>query len=498
MLDLTLTLKLLNKNNLDNIDIKRIIEFFENDSASKNEAANEVYVFYRKLVLLNKYTANQTKIHLIANRYLNNAIATNIKKEPLLFLEMNYYYEMSAYDRCLYYANLLIDADSYELTFKLAAISYVLTIFFNQNLIKDAYTYIDKLMDIIKQAGDYKPHELLIFIIDAIDIYAKAKDFDKYQEYLLKYQEIMKNNPDFSHRDGINFCFKMHKIYHDVELSNENPKNVLKEINNILNNFDNNYFYIDEYCSILIPIFRYIKDLVTDDDLVNYVNKILKYNQSLNDKLSFYSFLIDEVKIDMDKYYAIYLNYTFALKEFYRNSQIIKETQIESELSTHKFKMEYDNLKEKYHLDILTSCYNRLILKEINEEIVENDTAVLYFDIDNLKTVNDKYGHYVGDLYIQTFANELLKHFKFPAKCIRYGGDEFVVIYPNTNDEEIKNNVKILEESCAKIKKLGGYDLSISSSNGYYFGDGINKYKDIISKADAKMYLVKKEKKQNN
>ncbi|UKI50680.1 MAG: hypothetical protein L6U99_04755 [Clostridium sp.] len=43
----------------------------------------------------------------------------------MLFLEMNYYYEMSAYDRCLYYANLLIDDDSYELTFRLAAISYV-------------------------------------------------------------------------------------------------------------------------------------------------------------------------------------------------------------------------------------------------------------------------------------------------------------------------------------------------------------------------------------
>ena len=498
MLDLNLTLKLLEKNNLDNIDIKRIIDFFEYDSASKNEAANEVYTFYRKLVMSNKFVANQTKIHLIANRYLNNAIATNIKKEPLLFLEMNYYYEMAAYDRCLYYANLLIDADSYELTFRLAAISYVLTIFFNQNLIKDAYTYIDKLMEIINQIDDCKPHEFLIFIIDALDIYAKAKDNDKYQEYLQKFKEIMNDNPDFDHRDGIDFCYKMHKIYHDVELLNENPKDVLREMNNILSNFDNNYFYIDEYCSILIPIFRYIKDLVSNDDLVNYVNMILKNNQSLNDKLSFYSFLIDEVKIDMDRYYSLYLNYTFALKEFYRNSQTIKETQIESELSSHKFKIEYDNLKEKYHLDILTSCYNRLILNEINDDIVASDTAVLYFDIDNLKIVNDKYGHYIGDLYIQTFANELLKKFKFPAKCVRYGGDEFVVIYPNTNDEEIKNNIATLEESCAKIKKLGGYDLSISSSNGYYFGDGINKYKDIISKADAKMYLAKNAKKQNN
>ncbi|UKI50679.1 MAG: hypothetical protein L6U99_04750 [Clostridium sp.] len=41
-------------------------------------------------------------------------------------------------------------------------------------------------MNIIKQADDYKPHEILIFIIDALDIYAKAKDYDKYQEYLLK------------------------------------------------------------------------------------------------------------------------------------------------------------------------------------------------------------------------------------------------------------------------------------------------------------------------
>ncbi|UKI50677.1 MAG: hypothetical protein L6U99_04740 [Clostridium sp.] len=47
-----------------------------------------------------------------------------------------------------------------------------------------------------------------------------------------------------------------------------------------------------------------------------------------------------------------------------------------------------------------------------------------------------------------------LKHFKFPAKCIRYGGDEFVVIYPNTNDKEIKKIIlKYLRNHVLKIKK---------------------------------------------
>ena len=86
-------------------------------------------------------------------------------------------------------------------------------------------------------------------------------------------------------------------------------------------------------------------------------------------------------------------------------------------------------------------AYKNLIEK-LNNNLRDTDFSILMADINNLKTINDTYGHKEGDIYIQTCCKMLCSQFKHSA-VFRIGGDEFVVIIQN---EDFNNRFKLYEE----------------------------------------------------
>lgn len=90
--------------------------------------------------------------------------------------------------------------------------------------------------------------------------------------------------------------------------------------------------------------------------------------------------------------------------------------------------MQNQNLEDLYHLaytDSLTGTYNRNMLKEVRKELNDMSAYIAIVDIDDLKHINDTYGHDFGDLFIRHIA-DILK--KTSATVFRLGGDEFLLV----------------------------------------------------------------------
>ena len=115
--------------------------------------------------------------------------------------------------------------------------------------------------------------------------------------------------------------------------------------------------------------------------------------------------------------------------------------------------------------------------------------AAVFWDVNNLKYVNDKYGHAAGDVLIQTLSSVLYELSTDRRKVYRVGGDEFVMIIENPVDFEIESMVESV--SAALLERDGQGDIPISSAVGWAEGCGVD-IRKIVNEADTKMYENKK------
>lgn len=155
----------------------------------------------------------------------------------------------------------------------------------------------------------------------------------------------------------------------------------------------------------------------------------------------------------------------------------------------------------KYQLnhDLLTGLPNRGLfqdrLKQAHSQATRNDGsfALLYLDIDRFKTINDSYGHLVGDELLQTVSRIVEKQIRDSDTLARISGDEFNILLPNVSNAHDASRIaqKILE--CFKHPfTIRGKEISVSLSIGIavYPGHGESP-EDLVHNADIAMYYVK-------
>lgn len=147
-----------------------------------------------------------------------------------------------------------------------------------------------------------------------------------------------------------------------------------------------------------------------------------------------------------------------------------------------------------------TDVKTRVFNKNKYEEMVSayypkvERIAVIFWDLNNLKFINDKYGHAMGDKAIEKLSSALYEYSNDLRRVYRIGGDEFVMVIDNPNDEEVENIVKSVKVSLDK--DCTNDDVRISSAVGFAFGSG-NEILKVLEEADAKMYENKKLCKEN-
>ncbi|MEA2096013.1 MAG: GGDEF domain-containing protein, partial [Candidatus Cloacimonadota bacterium] len=163
-------------------------------------------------------------------------------------------------------------------------------------------------------------------------------------------------------------------------------------------------------------------------------------------------------------------------------------------------RIDYENLlKKKAVIDPLTNVYNRLYYNQaIKYEVklakrYKNDIGFIVIDINNLKKINDEYGHNRGDKALKFVADLLVSQARETDNVIRSGGDEFLVMLPQTGKE-----VKIVENRLRKkivdFNKKSKLPFPVNFAIGSAFWNiELNKStEEIIKEADNKMYIDKR------
>jgi len=150
--------------------------------------------------------------------------------------------------------------------------------------------------------------------------------------------------------------------------------------------------------------------------------------------------------------------------------------------------------------DDLTKAFNRRFFEAYLDEEIERARrygslfSVIFLDLDDLKMVNNEYGHLAGSRTLQEVAKRILGAVRGIDKVVRFGGDEFCIILPQTDQEQavaVAGRVRKALVS-ATFHLADNIDVSITASFGIatYPTHGITK-DDLIRQADAAMYRVK-------
>lgn len=153
--------------------------------------------------------------------------------------------------------------------------------------------------------------------------------------------------------------------------------------------------------------------------------------------------------------------------------------------------------------DELTGLYNRrgfLVLAEhalLEAQREGKEAGVLFIDIDNLKWINDRFGHEEGDRVLREFSEIIRKVFRRSDIIARIGGDEFVVFLKGMRNSDLRKILSRLENLVEEWNKNTSrpYRLSFSAGWAPSFPSHSEKIQELLSSADARMYLEKRRKK---
>ena len=158
-------------------------------------------------------------------------------------------------------------------------------------------------------------------------------------------------------------------------------------------------------------------------------------------------------------------------------------------------RMYYESMAYESQYDILTKLYNRRsYFRRSREEYPLLDSiGVLYFDVNNLKKINDCYGHDAGDALIQKAAESIRCLTSDMVHGYRMGGDEFIVVAMNCTQEELNEMLNRWEKELQRINAKGG-EPCIIAVGAAYAGEGFE-IEEVCQLADKRMYRDKKLKK---
>jgi diguanylate cyclase (GGDEF)-like protein len=120
-------------------------------------------------------------------------------------------------------------------------------------------------------------------------------------------------------------------------------------------------------------------------------------------------------------------------------------------------------------------------------------SSILYFDLNNFKNINDKYGHAAGDVAIRHVSQLLGTAARESDFLARIGGDEFAIImYYATEEAARKRGSKIVEKLSQTPFVFNGRSVYISSSFGYYEVSSGDDAESALAAADMSMYVDKR------
>jgi len=165
-----------------------------------------------------------------------------------------------------------------------------------------------------------------------------------------------------------------------------------------------------------------------------------------------------------------------------------------------KDKMTIKELETTASTDFLTGIFNRIAgFRELEKLMTLSNKdrtcfSLCFIDLNNLKTVNDSFGHTEGDNYIKTAIKLIQKGLNSKQILFRFGGDEFIIIFPNTTYAETSNifkNINNYFDQYNFSNNNSKYVISISYGFSEYNPNSPLNIEELINLADKEMYVFK-------
>ncbi|MDR0882896.1 MAG: GGDEF domain-containing protein [Candidatus Adiutrix sp.] len=181
-------------------------------------------------------------------------------------------------------------------------------------------------------------------------------------------------------------------------------------------------------------------------------------------------------------------------EEYAERVRILRKARVEI-LERRKITTALNDFKKRALYDALTKLYNRSAFMDILQNQIANlrtyapNLALLMIDIDDFKRINDDYGHLTGDSVLTQIGDVLRNSLRKNDAAVRYGGEEFVVIAPNTS---LPQSLQVAE----KLRRfVAGRDFGIDRQVTISIGCTIYRpgedSREFIARSDAALYDAK-------
>lgn len=155
-----------------------------------------------------------------------------------------------------------------------------------------------------------------------------------------------------------------------------------------------------------------------------------------------------------------------------------------------------NEMEQELCLDPMTGLYNKnYLLRAALLEIERNKRfgqqfSIVFIDLDNFKQINDTWGHKIGDRILVNVAEKIKKTVRTIDVPVRYGGDEFIILMPQTTYEGAKSLLDRLQEKVSLIDVPGNFRLGISGGISIFPNDS-DDLEHLFELADKRMYKNK-------
>ena len=387
---------------------------------------------------------------------------------------------------------------------------------------------------------DYTKKEAAQFgIIEAQKHRSRGVTLAMFLSFMKYYQQAyidLISESGFSEKEKTYYMYYIKRFYDNVELgfivewaglSEKQLLTDLQESNRLMQNEKNKYLTVFE--SIYDPVILINKD----NNIENINNKAaeLFFNESasgskyygkmdtdknlgwLSDEIDqFIDLKLNEVLkektveiMGIQKTFLIKLKKMLDVSEKYSGIVVIFDDITERLKVEGILKKQRDLLETYAFTDIMTGLSNRrtgllMLEKELERAHMDNTPlSICYIDVDNLKKVNDTYGHLEGDHLIECVASCIKTSVRETDVISRMGGDEFLIIFPGFREPDaeiiVQKICKSLDEKNIEEKKQYRYSFSYGIME--MTRNSKNSVNDAIKDADEKMYKNKLSKKQS-
>lgn len=227
------------------------------------------------------------------------------------------------------------------------------------------------------------------------------------------------------------------------------------------------------------------KKIVLPLFLVNYAFYIFILLEFSNTNIYSFTKILNTTLITLLSLAFSIVNYQLKIREFINIDTIL---------------MQNEQLKMLSMKDSLTSLYNRRYFDKCIVSLIDvciltrEQFSVMMIDIDNFKTINDTYGHQIGDECIKAVSSTIINNCnKSNGLGFRYGGEEFTLLFLKHNEQAVLNIAESIRETIEMIK-IKNTDIKLTVSIGVYhtYADENTDFAYCVKTADNLLYSVKK------